>query len=114
MDIGKGPSISSTPSRKLSKGISKLKGPALSGTASESVICCPKEAGDGVVIVPGAEGLELLVLSAVSALVARAAEKIDGLEPASDCCAFFSSSSSFARSFLPIHTEVEVSPLPLT
>jgi len=50
-------------------------------------------------------------LSLVEYLAARAAEKADEPPPGSVCCAFFSSSSSFARSFLPSHTEIEVSPV---
>lgn len=38
---GNGPSMSSTPSRNLSKDMSRLKGSELSGASSESVICCP-------------------------------------------------------------------------
>ena len=49
-------------------------------------------------------------LSLVEDLAARAAEREDEPLPGSVRCAFFSSSSSFARSFLPIHTAIEVSP----
>lgn len=80
MDTGKGPSISSTPSKKLSREMSKLNGPELSGTGWERFICCPYGGDEGDAIIPSVAGPELLLslLAAVWDLAVLAEERTEG------------------------------------
>lgn len=88
METGKGPSISSTPSKKLSKEMSKLNGPELSGTGWERFSCCPYGGDEGDAIIPSRSvaGPELLLslLAAVWDLAALAEERTEGPGPLSD------------------------------